>query len=853
VLLNRREMEPEDVHTRSARTRGALSGLLVLLVGCTTAFAQPSLRSRQDFVVGDHPVAAISVDFDGDGNLDLITANQLTNNFGDVSLMRGFGDGTFRRLATVTVGLLPSGVAFAEATGDGRPDLIVSSFESQKVTVHPGDGFGAFGPEISTGVSGRPSGLAVGDWNADGKIDIATVNDTNVSSMLGDGAGRFGTLRQFTVGSGPRQILTADFSLNTNGTKDGIPDLAVVNNGSATIQIFRGDGTGQFTLSRTLTTGVSPFSMVAADFNADNRLDVAVANFGADSVGVYLANSSGAFLSPSLRSTGFGPRGLAAADLNKDGSLDLVVSQGEVSNVGEVAVLNGNGAGVFTLQPLVQVGPKPNVVTAADFNKDGNVDLATLSLTGNTIGVLQNLGTGSFLEANKIVLPIGAFPHGVAMTDLNQDTRADVATANEATDSLSVTTGNGQCGFGAVTSNINTGITPFGLVVGDFNEDGCADLLTPNNGNDTVTRLQNNCAAGFSVSNLAAGCLGPVAASSGDVNGDLNADFAVVCEASNQICTRRGTGTGSFGVTVCTVLTQVPGGVAIGHYNLDAFEDAAVTSQSLGLVATCISDGAGGCVEIPPPTFPVGPAPQGIVQRDLNGDGYRDLLVANSGSDTSSALLGDGGGVFSYPSIDSLVGLAPTAIVVADFNIDGKIDAAVVNTNANNVSLMLGDGFGNFTKAGDYGTRALPIAIAAADCNGDSKPDLAVADNFSDTVTILVNQMGTTDPLQLLTLESPSNRTTLRWGIVPGGVYDVIRGLVKSVTQGATTFNLGPVTCLANDLVETDTASFPDTALPPLGDALFYLVRATVGGVPGNYTVAAPSGKVGIPSSGSCP
>src|SRR2546426_4821428 len=278
--LNRRDMKPRRVRSWFAWTGGVVSTLLALLIASTTTFAQTYLKSRRDFVVGKHPVAALTVDFDGDGILDLITVNQLTNNGdGDLSLMKGFGDGTFRRIASVVAGLVPTGVAFADATGDMLPDLIVSNLVSQDVTVHPGNGAGGFGPKISTAVSGRPSGIAVGDWNRDGKLDIATVNDSNVSTMLGDGTGRFGTLRQFTVGTGPRQIVAGDFSLNANGTNDGILDLAVVNNGSNTIQILPGDGTGVFTLTRTLTTGVSPFSMAVGQFHtADTRLDIAVPN-----------------------------------------------------------------------------------------------------------------------------------------------------------------------------------------------------------------------------------------------------------------------------------------------------------------------------------------------------------------------------------------------------------------------------------------------------------------------------------------------------------------------------------------------------------------------------------------------
>jgi len=165
--------------------------------------------------------------------------------------------------------------------------------------------------------------------------------------------------------------------------------------------------------------------------------------------------------------------------------------------------------------------------------------------------------------------------------------------------------------------------------------------------------------------------------------------------------------------------------------------------------------------------------------------------------------------------------------------------------------LFKNDGTGRFTNAGDYGVRDQPLSIAAGDLNCDGRPDLAVADNFSDSVTILLNQTVSTDPLQLATTVG-TLKLVFRWGIVPGGVYDVIRGQVKSVSQGASTFNLGAVTCLNDNLTVTDTADTPDASIPPLGDVYFYAVRSVVGGVPGPYTVAT-NGKTGVPSSGGCP
>ncbi len=189
--------------------------------------------------------------------------------------------------------------------------------------------------------------------------------------------------------------------------------------------------------------------------------------------------------------------------------------------------------------------------------------------------------------------------------------------------------------------------------------------------------------------------------------------------------------------------------------------------------------------------------------------------------------------------------------MLADFNLDGWLDVATVNTNSNSVTLLLGDGTGRFTNAGDYGVRDQPLSIAAGDLNCDGRPDLAVADNFSDSVTILLNQTSSVDPLQLASTVG-TGKLVFRWGIVPGGVYDVIRGQVKSVSQAASTFNLGPVTCLNDNLAVTDTADTPDAAIPPLGDVYFYAVRSVVGGVPGQYTVAS-NGKPGIPASGGCP
>lgn len=841
---------------RRARLGPGRAAVLIAVVGVALsvpAFAQSMLRSRNDFAAGEKPVATIAADVDADGIVDIISIHQLTNSFGDVYILKGFGDGSFRRITTLFPGSRPSGGSLQDMNGDGKPDLVVSNLLGQDVTVSPGNGLGGFGAPISTRVSGSAVGLAVGHWNSDGIPDVATVNGLNntVSTLLGDGTGRFTSLRQFTVGSGPRQILSADFN------NDGRADLAVLNANSNNVQIWRGDGTGLFSLTNTVATGSGPFGMAIADINGDSRLDLAVANFNVDTVWLMLGNTLGGFGSPTTISTGLGPRSITFADISKDGRLDMLVTQGRIPGTGDLAVLLGTGPGTFGPPTLSGTGPAPTASAAADFNRDGNVDVVVMSSTGSTLSVLQNLGQGSFLLAGRITLPSGSFPHGIVVDDFNRDGRRDLAVANEFLNNVSVCLGDGAGGCTSVNSANNTGITPFAMTAGDFNRDNCPDIVTANNGDDTMSYLQNNCSGNFSVTTSPTGCTGPVSVSRGEVSGDVFLDVAFVCEdpvTASPMCVRRGTGsTGSaaFGAPVCSAVTDAPMGIALAPYSIDALEDAAVTSSVQGRVALAIANGSGGIVDIPA-TFVVGPQPKGITRDDLNNDGYWDLVVANSGGNTVSALLGDGGGIFSVPSIDALVASAPTAVAVADFNLDGKKDAAVVNTNSNNVSLLLGDGTGRLTHAGYYGVRSAPIAIASGDLNGDGKPDLAVADNFSDTVSVLINQSVIGDPLAGAYLFGQT-RSVFVWGIVPGALYDVIRGRARSVTQGSASFDFGAVTCIANDLVETDTANYPDSEVPPPGDAFFYAVRPVVNGIAGNYSVSFPAGKPGNPSAGGCP
>ncbi len=630
---------------------GIWIAILLPLMAVSPALAQ-SLKSRRDYIVGDHPVGVVAADYDNDGFLDLITVNQQTASIGDIALMKGFGDGTFRKVSGIISGSHPSGLSYVDVNADGKPDLVVANLTSQEVAVHLGNGTGGFGAKISTPIVGTPSGLTTGDWNGDGKVDVAVLNgaQSTIMILLGDGTGHFPTAKQtFAVGPSSKNITTADFN------RDGKADLAVVSNTTNALQIFRGDGTGLFALNSTLTTGTGPIALAIANFNNDkdasNRdiLDLAVANSAGDSVSIFLGTSAGGFGAPTTLSPGFGPRGLAVADLDK---------------------LQSIGGAAFLIPGRIPVpyGAFPDAVAVGDFNRDGKVDVIAANEQINSLSVVLGDGNCGFTSVNS-ANNTGITPIAMAAADFNRDNCPDLITANHGDGTYSYMINNCSANFTVTNGTLVGCPDPNAISVGDLNGDG---------NNDMAIACESS-------------LTGPLG------TGDL--------------CARLGTGTTPFfGVPVCeSAIAPTIEGLAIGGYTLDAFDDYAITSspatrppgQTTDLVSIARSDGAGGVVDIPA-TFPVGLQPHGVAKGDLNNDGFLDLVVTNSGSGTISALLGDGGGVFSFPSIDSLAGQGPTAVALADFNQDGKLDAAVTNTNANDVSLLLGDGLGHFTKVGDF-------------------------------------------------------------------------------------------------------------------------------------------------------
>ncbi|MFL6211225.1 MAG: carboxypeptidase regulatory-like domain-containing protein [Pyrinomonadaceae bacterium] len=359
-----------------------------------------------------------------------------------------------------------------------------------------------FAPATNFNVGAQPSSVASGDFNRDGKLDLAAANagSANVSILLGDGTGGFSSAGEFAAGANPVSIVAGDF----NG--DGKPDLATANLAANNVSLLSGDGAGGFSAPNNFAAGASPNYIAAADFNGDGKPDLITANSGAGNVSILLGDGAGGFGAAGNFAVGTNPHALAPADFNRDGKTDLAVANQGTNNV---TVLLGNGAGGFGGGSNYNVGAQPASVAAGDFNGDNKPDIITANFDSNDVSVLLGDGAGGFGAASSY--GVGLNPYALVVGDFYGDSKADVAVSNSGANSISILLGDGTGGLGAAT-NFAVGPEPRTLAAGDFNGDSKPDLAVPNAGSNNVSILINTSVVTAQVSGRVTGTQGdPIA------------------------------------------------------------------------------------------------------------------------------------------------------------------------------------------------------------------------------------------------------------------------------------------------------------------------------------------------------
>jgi len=334
-----------------------------------------------------------------------------------------------------------------------------------------------------------PQSVAIGDFNHDGKLDIAVaayLGESQVSVMLGNGDGTFQPAMSYPSGPQPDSIAAADF----NG--DGNLDLAVADFAiSGTVDILIGNGDGTFKAPEIIALPQIPGYLVVGDVNNDHKLDVLVIDN--PYVSVILGNGDGTFQAPINFTPTHAPSAIGIGDFNHDGKLDIAIGEQDFT-LSQVEIFLGNGDGTFLQGGSFATSVQPQSIVAADFRNNGKIDLAVACSQGAGISVLLGNGDGTFQNAVTYDTPSAFW---VTAADLNGDGKIDLAVANfnvggaghPPASEASVLLGNGDGTFQPAV-NYPTGKEGTYVAVGDFNRDKMPDLVvTDPLGNDVVVLL----------------------------------------------------------------------------------------------------------------------------------------------------------------------------------------------------------------------------------------------------------------------------------------------------------------------------------------------------------------------------
>ena len=363
--------------------------------------------------------------------------------------------------ADFNTGTSPWGVAIGDIDGDGKPDVVVANSGSSTISLYRNTSAsgtitsGSFAAAVNFSTGSSPEGVAIGDIDGDGKLDIVVTNSGSATVSVFRNTATSGIINlsslagkvDFTSGNGPESVAIGDID------GDGKPEIITANSASpGGVSVLQNNSTsGSISFSAKVDFATSTISPVVAigDLDGDGRPDVVATNFAASSVSVLRnTGASGTITSTSLATkvdftTGTNPAGLALADVDGDGNVDIVVanfgsgSVGVFRNTASGVITTGSFAGMVSFGALSQ----PFSVSVGDIDGDGKPDLA-VGYIGSQISIYRNTSFPGFITVSSLATDVdfgaGGNPRQVTVGDLDLDGLADVVSTNQSSGTFSV-------------------------------------------------------------------------------------------------------------------------------------------------------------------------------------------------------------------------------------------------------------------------------------------------------------------------------------------------------------------------------------------------------------------------------
>jgi len=602
-------------------------------------------------------------DFNGDGKPDV-----LEQGTGTLLVLLGNGDGTFQAPISTPSGAALVTQAAADLNGDGKADVVGVFNNSLYVYISNGDGTFKTAVPYSLGIPPTSAALlSLGDLNGDGNVDVAVSIPAAAAGVAGQVVGLLGngngTFQAAKISAGPKYVsygyaAVGDFKgdgkldlVLSNSSPFGSPDCTAA---PCSVYLLMGNGDGTFQAPAAIFSGAGP--LLAADLNGDGKLDLIFAS-DPTIAQVYLGNGDGTFSNTSSyvtlpRATYANASGPAVADFNRDGKLD--VAQGN-------AVLLGNGNGTFQGAQMAAIaeGTTFSIATGI-FEKNGKTDVAAVSRTN--LYVLRNDGAGNLSQIHTYTLQQPGY--AIVSADFNADGNPDLAVIemDPATRdwSYSVLLGNGDGSFQPPVfypQSVSGGYLNVQLYVADFNNDHKPDLAVAGqlNGQSLAILLGNG--DGTFTTPAYYYDAGATSLAIADFNGDGKLDI----DAGTGIL--YGNGDGAFQPAIFPANLNSFSATWTADFNNDGKPDL------LDVVQVALGNGDGTFNLLPELPYRV----DGIA--DFDGDGVVDLFVYIYGNGYPGVALGNGDGTFGSliqaPGTTNIVGQGEMFV---DMNGDGLPD-----------------------------------------------------------------------------------------------------------------------------------------------------------------------------------
>ncbi|MBA3914800.1 MAG: VCBS repeat-containing protein [Acidobacteriales bacterium] len=712
--------------------------LAAALVPAQQFIANPVLPEGASSVV-----AAVSADFNGDGNTDLAFVGGSSNG-SQVVIQLGSSDGSFTIAQTIHNDLFGGSVVTGDWNADGIPDLAVTAAVTLTyfVDVYLGVGDGTFSQENEYPLhSLEAESLTAGDLNGDGIADLVIADAPGgISVLLGQGGGNFAAPVNYSLPDLGYLIGITTVDLN----RDGKLDVAATGTNDWThasdiiIYLGRGDGTFQNPVELPTTF---PSRIISVDLNKDGMPDLVTG-----SVNVFLGNGDGTFQAERYYNSlvaGDTVSGtpLAAADVDADGNLDLLAAGGELGP-SAVSVLRGNGKGSFQRPVLLgTTTSNPIELLIADFNKDGHLDAILPDAFAPCFNLMLGDSNGKFVARRDFSIQHSTHnqPQVASLTvaDVNSDGNPDVVMLDDGEDDTPrIIIMNGQkngtfVGPKDVPLGSNAG-RPVSIDAADFDGDGAPDAVVANGNQISVLLGDGHNNFGSPVNYAGSG--GPYQVIAADVNGDATPDIVGTNRGSNTISVFLNDGAGHFDTRVDSAVGYEPYTIALGDFNRDGKLDvvAAIDGKHNPTAVALLGNGDGTFKQAG--QLASGGGGSAVAVGDFNNDGNPDVVVQ------SGQLLfypGNGDGTFGAFKITPGCGVG----AVGDFNRDGKLDMVpICGASYKLAEFLMGQGDGTFKVEqstvvdGDY-------AEGIGDFNHDGALDVASAGEnlFKFTLSILLN------------------------------------------------------------------------------------------------------------------